>query len=84
MSGPNRRELLERMQNDLSQYDPEDAKSQELLADTRAHIQRAIDDDDHESLPERLQESVLHFEATHPDLANAITIFIDSLSNAGL
>lgn len=84
MSGPNRRELLERMQNDLSQYDPEDVKSQQLLAEARANIQQAIDDDDHESLPERLQESVLHFEATHPDLANAITIFIDSLSNMGL
>jgi hypothetical protein len=84
MSDPNRRELLERMQNDLSQYDPQDAKSQQLLAEARANIQRAIDDDDHEALPERLQESVLHFEATHPDLANAITIFIDSLSNMGL
>jgi hypothetical protein len=84
MSGPNRRELLERLQNDLSQYDPEDLEGQQLLANTRAHIQRAIDDDDAESLPERLQESVLHFEATHPDLANAITIFIDSLSNMGL
>lgn len=84
MSDPNRRELLERMQNDLSEYDPEDVKSQQLLAEARANIQQAIDDDDHESLPERLQESVLHFEATHPDLANAITIFIDSLSNMGL
>ena len=84
MSGPNRRDLLESLQKDLSQYDPEDAEGQQLLADTRAHIQRAIDDDDHESLPERLQETVYHFEATHPDLANAITIFIDSLSNMGL
>jgi hypothetical protein len=84
MSGPNRRELLERLQNDLSEYDPEDMESQKLLIDTRAHIQRAIDEDDHESLPERLQESVYHFEATHPDLANAITVFIDSLSNMGL
>lgn len=84
MSGPNRRDLLESLQKDLSQYDPEDEEGQQLLADTRAHIQRAIDDDDHDSLPERLQETVYHFEATHPDLANAITIFIDSLSNMGL
>jgi hypothetical protein len=84
MSDPNRRDLLERLQNDLSQYEPEDAEDQQLLIDTRAHIQRAIDEDDHESLPERLQETVYHFEATHPDVANAITIFIDSLSNMGL
>jgi hypothetical protein len=84
MSSPNRRELLERLQNDLSQYDPEDVQGQQLLAEARANIQRALDDDDHESLPERLQESVYHFEATHPDLASAITIFIDSLSNMGL
>ncbi len=84
MSQSNRRELLERMQSDLSQYDPADEQDRQRLTDTRAHIQRAIDDDDHESLPERLQESVAHFEGNHPDLANALTIFIDSLSNAGI
>lgn len=80
---PNRRELLEQLHNDLDQIEPTDEKGQQILEDTRAEIQRAMDDDD-DSLIERLEDAVSHFEGTHPDLTNTITVIIDSLSNMGL
>ena len=82
---PNRRELLEKLHNDLEQVAPTDAKGQQLLDDTRAEIQRALDDDaDPEPLVGRLEDTVSHFEGTHPDLTKAITVVIDTLSNMGL
>lgn len=80
---PNRRELLEQLHNDLDQIEPTDEKGQQILNDTRAEIQRAMDDDD-DSLIERLEDAVSHFEGTHPDLTNTLTVIIDSLSNMGL
>lgn len=82
---PNRRELLEQLHNDLGQVAPTDEKGRQLLDDTRAEIQRALDDDaDPDSLVERLEDAVSHFEGTHPDLTNTIMVVIDSLSNMGL
>ena len=82
---PNRRELLEKLHNDLEQVAPTDEKGQQLLDDTRAEIQRALDDDaDPEPLVARLGDAVSHFEGTHPDLANTISVVIDTLSNMGL
>lgn len=84
MSEPDRRELLERLDKDLSQIKPADEEKQQLLEETRAHIQRALDEDDDESLAERLQDTVYEFEGTHPDLANTIMVVIDTLSNMGI
>ncbi len=82
---PNRRELLEQLHNDLGEVAPTDEKGQQLLDDTRAEIQRALDDDaDPESLVGRLEDTVAHFEGTHPDLTNTISVIIDTLSNMGL
>jgi uncharacterized protein DUF4404 len=82
---PNRRELLEKLHNDLEQVEPADAKGQQLLDDTRAEIQRALDDDGvPESLVGRLEDTISHFEGTHPDLTNTISVVIDTLSNMGL
>jgi hypothetical protein len=84
MPDPKRKEVLEQLHNDLSKFEPEDEKSQQILDDTRAHIQRAMNDDDSESLVGRLEDTVSHFEGTHPDLTKAITVVIDTLSNMGL
>jgi hypothetical protein len=80
---PTRRELLEQLHNDLDQIEPTDEKGQQILAETRAEIQRAMDNND-DSLNERLEDALTHFEGTHPDLTNALTVIIDSLSNMGL
>jgi hypothetical protein len=84
MGDSNRRQLLEQLHNDLSQVEPDDEKGRQLLDDTRTQIKNALDHADDESLVERLQESLYHFEGTHPDLANTISVVIDTLSNMGL
>jgi hypothetical protein len=84
MADPNRKEILEQLHNDLSQFNPADEQSRQILNDTRAQIRRAMNDDDSESLVGRLGDTVSHFEGTHPDLANTIAVVIDTLSNMGL
>ena len=81
---PNRRELLEQLHTDLEQVEPTDEQGQRILDETRAEIQRALEDDDTDSLVERLEDAVSHFEGTHPDLTNTIMVVIDTLSNMGL
>jgi hypothetical protein len=85
MTEPDRRTLLERLHEQLGEVEPADEKGQQLLDDTRAQIQRTLDEDDeHDTLVERLEDALSHFEGTHPDLTSAITVVIDSLSNMGL
>jgi hypothetical protein len=81
---PNRRELLEQLHSDLEKVEPTDEQGQQLLDDTRAEIQRALEDDDDDSLVERLEDAVAHFEGTHPDLTTTLMVVIDTLSNMGL
>ncbi|MBZ0286098.1 MAG: DUF4404 family protein [Anaerolineae bacterium] len=80
----NRRELLEQLHDDLEQVEPTDAQGQQILDETRAEIQRALEADDDDSLVERLEDAVAHFEGTHPDLTNTLMVVIDTLSNMGL
>jgi len=85
MAEPHRRELLQRLQDELQRIEPADERGQQLLDDARMQLQRALDEDDTpDSLLERLEEAVAHFEGTHPDLTNAITVVIDTLSNMGI
>ena len=86
MSDPNstQRELLEKLVNDLDQYEIADENGQFVLESTREHIQRAIDQGDSDSLLERLGDAVTHFEDKHPELAKTFNVVIDSLSNMGL
>ena len=87
MTDPDRRELLEGLHEQLGEVVPADEKGQQVLDETRTHIRRALDEDadhDDDTLVERLEDAVAHFEDTHPDLTNAITVVIDSLSNMGI
>jgi hypothetical protein len=85
MTAPNRRELLQRLQAELDQIQPAEERGQRILDDARAQLQRALDEDDApDSLVERLEETIEHFEGTHPDFTNAIAVVINSLSNMGL
>ena len=90
MDENNRREVLERLYQELQQVKPTDEHGQQVLADALVDIQRVLDPNDptatleDEGFAERLQDTVYHFESTHPDIASAITVFIDSLANMGL
>jgi hypothetical protein len=80
-----RREQLKQLDEQLARIDPADEHGQQLIANARADIQRALDQsDEDESLVERLNEMIYHFEGTHPDLALTLNTIITSLSNMGL
>ena len=56
-------------------------------ADTEAihaDVRKALDEDEHEGLGERLQEAEVELETSHPDLASFIRQLVDRLSAAGL
>ncbi len=52
--------------------------------DLGSDVQRAIDEDEHEGLGEKLNESAVHFETSHPELSNVLLRVADFLSASGL
>jgi hypothetical protein len=90
MSQMNRRDALRGLYERLGEIQPADEKSRQVIADARADIERTLAadtpeiTDEDETLVERLQDAVYHFEGEHPDLALAISTVITSLSNMGL
>jgi hypothetical protein len=49
-----------------------------------ADVQRAIEEDDHEGLGDRLTEDAVEFESDHPELADFLRRLADHLSAGGL
>ncbi|MFN0092402.1 MAG: DUF4404 family protein [Acidimicrobiales bacterium] len=50
----------------------------------RADVQRALDDDEHHGLVDRLEEEAVEFETDHPDLAAFLRQAANTLSAAGI
>jgi hypothetical protein len=89
MTDKNLTELLEQLHNQLDSTQAVDDKGRELLRDLNADIQELLKrsegagaDDD--SLLERWQESIDHFEITHPTLTTALSQILNVLNNAGI
>lgn len=91
MADPTLRELLEQLHKELERTDTVDEKGNEMLrhldADIRTLLKRSgreaeIDAD--EPLLERLQDTIDHFEATHPRLTTVLSEMMTILSNAGI
>lgn len=63
-----------------------DAESKRLLEALTEDIDRLLDPDDQdpESLGDRLAEGVRRFEESHPELAVALGRIADALSNMGI
>jgi hypothetical protein len=83
----NLRELLEKLHHELSQMEPTDEAGQERLRQLEADIRRLREDEAAETdepMLERFQESIDHFEETHPDLTMMISQMMTILSNAGI
>jgi len=81
--------LLQKLHEDLDNTQAVDEKGRELLRVLNADIQELLErsenggpDDD--SLLERLQESIDHFEVTHPALTSALSNIMTALNNAGI
>jgi len=89
MTDQNLRELLEKLQSELGQTEVTDEAERERLrhleADIRHLLERSGENDlADEPMLERLQESIDHFETSHPQLTLMLSQMMTILSNAGI
>lgn len=87
----NLRELLERLHNELEQTESIDESGDEMLRHLDADIRRRLEGsgtkrkaEEDDTILERLQESIDHFETTHPTLTLTLSEMMTILSNAGI
>jgi len=88
MEDKNLTELLEQLHTELTNTKALDDKGRKLLRDLNADIQnlleRTAEAESDDSLLERLQESIDHFEVSHPELTSALSSIMNILNNAGI
>ena len=89
MTDQNMRDLLEKLHEELERTEVTDEASRERLrylqADIRALRERSGERmESDEPLLERLQESIDHFEISHPQLTMMLSQMMTILSNAGI
>ena len=90
MASEERRKMLEEFRNQVAQAEPLDEEDRNLLLSLDKEIQRLVDrsDDESDDTPdtvlEQLQESIEHFEETHPTLTITLSQMMTVLSNAGI
>jgi len=92
MTDKNLSELLEQLKNELGKTQALDERGRQLLRNLDADIQKLLlrsegmerDESLLEPLLERLQETIDHFEITHPKLTAALSHMLTILSNAGI
>ncbi|MBP6179107.1 MAG: DUF4404 family protein [Anaerolineales bacterium] len=81
-------QLLEKLKNEIEGIQPDDEKGQELLRelsdDIRDLLERAESKQPPQSMLERMERSIEHFEVTYPDLTAALSSLFSILSNAGI
>lgn len=82
-------QLLEQLHHELDSTEAVDEKGRELLRALNADIQELLERSeggqaDNDSLLERWQESIDHFEITHPTLTAALSHLMTALNNAGI
>ena len=89
MTDQNLRELLERLHHELESTEPTDEKGREMLrhldTDIRSLLKRSgAQAEADEPMLERLQDTIDHFEITHPQLTTMLSEMMTILSNAGI
>ena len=90
MANEERRKMLEEFRNQVAQAEPLDEEDRNLLLSLDKEIQRLVDrsddetDDTPDTVLEQLQESIEHFEETHPTLTLTLSQMMTVLSNAGI
>jgi hypothetical protein len=90
MANEERRKMLEEFRNQVAQAEPLDEEDRNLLLSLDKEIERLVDRPDDESgdtpdtVLEQLQESIEHFEETHPTLTITLSQMMTVLSNAGI
>lgn len=89
MTDQNLRDLLEKLHKELEQTQAVDEKGNEMLrhldADIRDLLKRSGSKaESDEPMLERLQDTIDHFEASHPQLTLMLSQMMTILSNAGI
>lgn len=89
MTDQNLHDLLEKLQKELGQIDVTDEAGRERLRYLEADIRRlrersSEEEETDESMLERFQDSIDHFETSHPDFTMMISQMMTILSNAGI
>ena len=89
MNDQNLRELLERLRNELATTEVTDEAGRERLRRLEADIRDLLERSDEQAdtddpMLERLQDSIDHFEETHPQLTLMLSQMMTILSNAGI
>lgn len=78
---------LNQLQEQMADGEPLDAQERATLDDVLVQIEallEAEDNDDDDSLAERVREAGLQFEESHPNLTAAIGAVADALSRLGI
>ncbi|HEX2991422.1 MAG TPA: DUF4404 family protein [Anaerolineales bacterium] len=85
------RQLLEELHRKIEDTDEVDEKGRELLSRLSVDIRNLLERAGHEErlrgnswVIGRLDESVRHFEVTHPNLTAALAQLLNILNNAGI
>jgi chromosome segregation ATPase len=87
---PEIRKLLEQLHHEIEHTQNVDDKGQELLRGTSADIRELLERSGSDSLTphpstiQRLEETIDHLEATHPDLTGSLSELLNIISNAGI
>jgi hypothetical protein len=80
--------LLEELHIALAGSEAMDEEGRQLLRaldrDIHSLLDRSEEDHSDDSLLERLQNTVDHFEVTHPELTSTVSNLITFLNNAGI
>ena len=87
MANEERRKLLEEFRNKVSQTESLDDEGRNLLLRLDKEIHKLMEDetaDTPDNVLEQLQESIEHFEETHPTLTLTLSQIMTVLSNAGI
>ena len=90
MPDENLRKLLEQLHDELERVESMDEKGDELLRHLNADIRNLLKRSGKgkgppdESVIERLEDAIDHFEVTHPTLTTLLSEMMTILSNAGI
>ena len=84
------RQKLEELHDAIANADKVDEKGRALLRDVDGHIQTLLTRSEKAELKPKpgmtrsLEDSIRHFEVTHPTLTEALSDLLTALSNAGI
>jgi phytoene/squalene synthetase len=90
MTDENLRKLLEQLHDELERAESVDDKGDELLRHLNEDISNLLKRSEKgkahsdESLLERLEDAIDHFEVSHPTLTTMLSEMMTILSNAGI